>query len=286
MPASNQSAILLLQCPDRHGIVSGVAGLLASFDCNIVQSAQFADEEAAQFFMRVVFSLPASSDRSDIEDAITPLAKRFHMTWRIYDPEAPVRTAILVSKPDHCLLDLLHRVDRRELNLSVAAVISNHTSPKRIADNYGAHFEHLPITPETKPQQEARLIDLLKKNDVELIVLARYMQVLSEDLCKQLSGNAINIHHSFLPSFKGAKPYHQAHKKGVKLIGATAHFVTPDLDEGPIIEQKAERVDHTMSPDDLVRIGRDVERRSLAEAVRLYAERRVLLNGTKTVILR
>ena len=279
-------ATLLLQCPDRHGIVADVSGLLSTFDCNIVQSAQFADEEAKRFFMRVVFSLPAKSSREDIEQAFSPLGARFDMDWRIYAADAPVRTAILVSKPDHCLLDILHRVDRKELNLDVAAVISNHTSPKRIADHYGARFEHLPVTPETKPQQEKQLADLFEENSIELVILARYMQVLSQEMCKRLAGRAINIHHSFLPSFKGAKPYHQAHKRGVKLIGATAHFVTPDLDEGPIIEQEAERVDHAMSANDLVRIGRDVERRSLAEAVRLYSERRILLNGAKTVILR
>ena len=168
----------------------------------------------------------------------------------------------------------------------MATVISNHTSPKRIADHYGARFEYLPITPETKPQQEKQLTNLFEQNNIELVILARYMQVLSQEMCEHLAGRAINIHHSFLPSFKGAKPYHQAHKRGVKLIGATAHFVTPDLDEGPIIEQEAERVDHAMNANDLVRIGRDVERRSLAEAVRLYSERRILLNGAKTVILR
>ncbi len=289
MPAHTAPAnyvILLLQCPDQHGIVAAVSSLLSTFGCNIVQSAQYADETADRFFMRVRFSLPTGADQSAIETAFAPLGAKFQMDWRIFAANAPVRTAILVSKPDHCLLDLMQRVDRKELCLDVAFIGSNHEAPKRIADHHGVPFHYLPVTKETKADQERQLLELCAHEDVELVILARYMQVLTNEACEKLAGRAINIHHSFLPSFKGAKPYHQAHQRGVKLIGATAHFVTSDLDEGPIIEQESARVDHAMTPDDLIRIGRDVERRTLAQAVRWYTERRILLNGQKTVILR
>lgn len=284
--AAARYAVLLLRCPDQQGIVAAVSSLLSTFGCNIVQSAQYADEEAERFFMRVLFCLPDGSEETEIEAAFAPLGSKFKMDWRIFTANAPVRAAILVSKPDHCLLDLMQRVDRQELALDVAFIASNHEAPQRIADHHKTPFHHLPVTPQTKPEQERQLLDLCAREGVELVILARYMQILSNEACAELTGRAINIHHSFLPSFKGAKPYHQAHKRGVKLIGATAHFVTGDLDEGPIIEQEAARVDHAMTPNDLIRIGRDVERRTLAQAVRYYTERRILLNGSKTVILR
>lgn len=278
--------ILTLSCPDRSGIVAAVAGYLTEAGCNIVQSAQWGDRDAGRFFMRVEFDLGEAALLDEIRAGFAPIGRRFGMDWRLHDGAAPVRAILMASRADHCLVDLLHRVRRGELRLDVRAVVSNHAETAETAARYGARFAHIPATPGNRAERERALLDLVAAEDVELVVLARYMQVLSDEACEALSGRIINIHHSFLPSFKGAHPYRQAFDGGVKLIGATAHFVTGDLDEGPIIEQEAERVDHAMTVADLVRIGRDVERRTLAQAVRWYAERRILLNGIKTVTFR
>lgn len=278
--------ILTLSCPDRSGIVAAVAGYLTEAGCNIVQSAQFGDRATGKFFMRVEFDLGASAAFDEIRAGFSPIGRRFQMEWRLYDGAAPVRTVLMASKHDHCLVDILHRVRRGELNLDVRRVISNHREAEEAARLYGAPFTFAPVDSSNRAEQEDALLAFVAAEDIELVVLARYMQILSDRAASALSGRAINIHHSFLPSFKGAKPYHQAFDRGVKLIGATAHFVTADLDEGPIIEQEAERVDHAMTVADLIRIGRDVERRTLAQAVRWFGERRILLNGAKTVTFR
>lgn len=286
MAEKTASPILTLSCPDSYGIVAAVAEFLATRGCNIENSDQHADHDTGLFFMRIEFSLGDAPSLLAIESDFAPIAKERNMKVCFYDAAAPVRAIIMASKGDHCLLDLLHRVKRRELNLDVRTVISNHETTAETAAPYGTPFVHLPVSNTNRTDQEQRLLKMIEAENAELVILARYMQVLSDDLCDALRGRAINIHHSFLPSFKGARPYHQAYARGVKLIGATAHFVTADLDEGPIIEQEAERVDHARNVADFVRIGRDVERRTLAQAVRLYCERRVLLNGVKTVIFR
>lgn len=285
-PIPDPRPILTLSCPDARGIVACVAGYLTEAGCNIENSAQFHDVSTRLFFMRVAFDLGAVATRDEIVAGFGPIARRFSMDWRVHDAASPVRTLILVSKLDHCLIDVLHRTRRGELPLDVRAVVSNHEDVREVARQFSAPFRHEPVTPETRAEQESRLRAIAEAEDAELIVLARYMQVLSPDLCAAWAGRAINIHHSFLPSFKGAQPYHQAYERGVKLIGATAHFVTPDLDDGPMIEQEAERVDHAMTPTRLIAAGRDVERRTLARAVSWFAERRVLLNGAKTVVFR
>jgi len=284
--AKTPAPILTLSCPDAHGVVAAVAGYLTEAGCNIKQSAQFGDRDTGLFFMRVEFDLGASAALSEIEQGFAPIGRRLAMDWRLHDAQEPMRVLIMASKPDHCLIDLLHRIKRRELNIKAVAIVSNHRDAEEIAAQYSVSFHYIPVTPQNKAEQEKALLSLVRNKQIELVVLARYMQILSNDTCKALQGRAINIHHSFLPSFKGARPYHQAFDRGVKLIGATAHFVTPDLDEGPIIEQEAERVDHAMTPDDLICIGRDVERRTLAQAVRWFCEHRILMNGKKTVIFR
>ncbi|HEY1720785.1 MAG TPA: formyltetrahydrofolate deformylase [Magnetospirillaceae bacterium] len=278
--------ILTLSCPDAVGIVHAVTGVMVERGCNIIDSAQFGDAGSKRFFMRVTFAGPAGMTRGAIQDAFAATAKKFGMDWRITDRGAKTRTLILVSRFGHCLNDLLFRASSGVLPIDIRAVASNHTD---FEDLVGAHkipFHHLPVTATTKAAQEKQILQLCEGLDVELVVLARYMQVLSDDLCRALSGRAINIHHSFLPSFKGAKPYHQAHERGVKIVGATAHYVTSALDEGPIIEQEVVRVDHAMGPDQLVEVGRDVECVVLGRAVKLHVERRVLLNGSRTVIFR
>jgi formyltetrahydrofolate deformylase len=284
---SETDFILTLSCADTPGIVFAVSGFLVEQSCNIVDSQQHRDPQTGQFFMRVSFAGPRPKPAVEaISGAFQPIASRFAMVWRIYDAAVPPRMAILVSKFQHCLNDLLYRVEIGALPVTVPVIISNHPDAAPRAASHGIRFEHLPITQATKAQQEARLIALLAEERIELVVLARYMQVLSPELCAKLEGNVINIHHSFLPSFRGAKPYGQAYARGVKLIGATAHYVTADLDEGPIIEQDVARVDHADGPQDLVHIGRDVECLVLARAVSLHVERRVLLNGMKTVVFR
>jgi len=276
--------VLTLSCPDRPGIVAAVAGLIAEHGGNITESQQFGDPETGQFFMRVQVTATASYD--DLAGAFGALAPRFAMDWSLDVAGRPVRTLVMVSTAAHCLNDLAFRQRSEGLPIDLVAVVSNHETLRPLADFYGIGFHHVPVTPDTKAAAETRLQALVDELDVELVVLARYMQVLSDDFCARLPGRIINIHHSFLPSFKGARPYQQAHTRGVKLIGATAHYVTAALDEGPIIEQDVERVDHNRTVADLVRLGQDVERRALARAVRWHAEHRVLLDGPKTIVFR
>ncbi|MEU4548429.1 formyltetrahydrofolate deformylase [Nonomuraea dietziae] len=278
----NAEYVLTLSCPDRPGVVAAVSGLLAARGCNITDSQQFGDQAAKRFFMRVQFT--AALPQDELSSAFAGLVPEFGMDFKLRDLSVKPKVLILVSKFGHCLNDLLYRVRSGLLDIEIVAVASNHPDLRPLTQSYGIDYHHLPVTPETRPRQEAEILALVEHYQVELVVLARYMQVLSEDLCEKLSGRAINIHHSFLPSFKGAKPYHQAHDRGVKLIGATAHYVTSDLDEGPIIEQEVARVDHSHSPADLVAIGRDVECVALARAVRWHAEQRVLLDGHKTIV--
>jgi len=279
--------ILTLSCPDQPGIVAEVSHLLAAAGCNITSSDQFGDTDSGRFFMRVaVRPINVSISCVDLQERFRPLAEKFKMEWAIHDANKPQRVLIMVSKFDHCLMDILYRKDRGALFMEVPAVISNHQDAYQLTASYGIPFHHWPVTKDNKVQQEEKLLGLIEEEQIDLIVLARYMQVLSNKACERLAGKVINIHHSFLPSFKGAAPYQQAHKKGVKLIGATAHYVTADLDEGPIIEQNVARVNHAMTGDDLVATGRDVERVTLAEALKLHLEHRVLLNGTKTVVFK
>lgn len=282
--------ILTLACPDRPGITARVTGFLFERGCNILDAQQFNDRAANggedRFFMRVVFD-PDGSTREGLRTDFAGLAAEFGMEWKMAREDRPRRTIILVSKFDHCLVDLIYRWRTGELAIDPVAIVSNHPREAAIRVDIGdIPFHHIPVTPETKPEAEAQLRALAAETDAELVVLARYMQVFSNELSAHFAGRAINIHHSFLPGFKGARPYHQAHARGVKIIGATAHFVTADLDEGPIIHQDVERITHADSPEDLVRKGRDIERRVLAEAVRLFAAERVLMNGNRTVVFR
>ncbi|MFZ5870989.1 MAG: formyltetrahydrofolate deformylase [Actinomycetota bacterium] len=276
--------VLTLSCPDGPGIVHAVTGVIAGLGGNIAESQQFGDPGTGLFHMRV--QVDESLSRQALADAFLPVAQRFSMTWRLDVVGRPVRTLVMVSKAGHCLNDLLFRQRSGLLPIVVPAIVGNHTDLTPLADFYGVPFHHLPVTPETKAESEARLLGLVEELDVELVVLARYMQILSDSLCAKLEGRIINIHHSFLPSFKGARPYAQAHERGVKLIGATAHYVTAALDEGPIIEQDVERVDHSMTVAELVGIGQDIEAQVLARAVRWHAEHRVLLDGHRTVVFR
>jgi formyltetrahydrofolate deformylase len=280
-------SILTLSCTDRPGIVGAVGSFLADHGCNIVESAQFGDVDTGVFFMRVVF-VPLSDAvvAEEVERAFEAVAARFAMDWSMRDASVKPRVLIMVSRLDHCLNDLLYRYRIGALPMDPVAVVSNHRDCYRLAASYDVPFHHLPVTAATKPQQEAKLSALIDDSGAELVVLARYMQILSDGLAARLAGRAINIHHGLLPSFKGAKPYHQAYGRGVKLIGATAHYVTADLDEGPIIEQEVARVDYSMRADDLVALGRDVECITLARAVKYHLERRVFLDGVKTVVFR
>ncbi|WP_353172015.1 formyltetrahydrofolate deformylase [Paracandidimonas soli] len=278
--------ILTLSCPDRIGIVHSVSGWLLNSHGNIIDSQQFRDAASERFFLRVHFSLPIATTAEALLESFQSVSSRFDMDVQIHDAQRKARLLLLVSRQGHCLNDLLFRVHSGQLPVTIAAVASNHKDHEVLAQSYGIPFHHYPVTKETKAAQEAQILDLAKRENVDLVVLARYMQVLSEDMCNALAGRAINIHHSFLPGFKGAKPYHQAHARGVKIIGATAHYVTADLDEGPIIAQDIEHVDHSFSPDELVRIGSDIESKVLARAVRFHVEHRILLNGDRTVIFR
>lgn len=279
--------VLTVQCPDRPGIVHAVSGFLVQRSANIVSSQQYGDPETGRFFLRMQFQVSAGgSDLANLRQLFRPVAERYSMQWALWDAAAPYRTLILVSRSGHCLNDLLFRWSTGSLQIEVPAIVSNHRDFEKLAESYGIPFHHIPVTAATKPAAEQELLRLVDELGVHLVVLARYMQVLSDDVCHPLRGRAINIHHSFLPSFKGAKPYHQAHQRGVKLIGATAHYVTSALDEGPIIEQDVARVDHSSTPDDLVSAGRDVESLVLSRAVRWHSETRVLINGTKTVVFR
>ena len=278
--------ILTLSCVDKPGIVARVTGNLYEAGANILEAQQFDDTESGRFFMRVVLD-PGSGNGETLRSAFAPVAEQFGMEWTLRDSAHKRRTVLMVSKFDHCLGDLLYRTRIGELPMDVVAIIGNHPKEALNITLLGdVPYHHLPITKDTKPQQEAQVKAIVTETGAELVVLARYMQILSDDMASFLNGRCINIHHSFLPSFKGAKPYHQAHARGVKMIGATGHYVTTDLDEGPIIHQDVEIVTHADTPDDLVRKGRDVERRVLAEAVRLHLEDRALLNGTKTVVFK
>ncbi len=279
------SHILTLQCKDRAGIVAAISTSLFERGGNITEAQQFNDLDTGEFFMRVAFDIDAEDKGAEaLRHDLGNIASRFAMTWKMRPEHEKKKVLILVSRLDHCYRDLLHRRATGELNMEVVGVASNHPPQAQLIVAKDIAFHHFPITPETKPAQERRIKDLVTETQAELVVLARYMQVLSDDLAKFLSGRCINIHHSFLPGFKGAKPYHQAHERGVKLIGATAHYVTGDLDEGPIIEQDVERVRHSDSADILVRKGRDIERKVLSRAVGYHLEDRVFLSGSKTVV--
>ncbi len=286
--------ILTLSCLDQRGIVHRVSGFLTTHGCNIIDSAQFGDSQSRLFFMRVHFSAeetaPSEEALQGLREEFALLAKDWNMSWQLHDAHRKPRVILMVSKIGHCLNDLLFRYRSGLLPVEIPAIVSNHTDFYQLAASYNIPFHHLPLqagaSAEAKRAQEERLLEIVQSTRTDLVVLARYMQVLSPDLCAALKGRAINIHHSFLPSFKGAKPYYQAHVRGVKLIGATAHFVTSDLDEGPIIEQDVERVDHAMGPDTLTAIGRDVECVVLARAVKWFVEHRILLNGNKTVVFK
>jgi len=277
--------VLTLSCPDKPGIVYAVASFLVQHSANILASQQYGESPDGRFFMRVHFSVPPQGVQlAELERGFSWVAEAFQMSWQLHDAAARLRTLIMVSRLGHCLNDLLFRWKTGSLPVEVVGVVSNHDDFAELAASYRLPFHHLQVTPQTKAAAEARLLDVIDEARADLIVLARYMQILSGELCKRAEGRMINIHHSFLPSFKGARPYHQAHARGVKLIGATAHYVTPDLDEGPIIEQDVIRVDHTLSAERLAEAGRDVEAQVLARAVTWHAEHRVLLNDDRTVV--
>ena len=281
---SEHSYTLRIACDDQPGIVATVASALASRGANIIESNQFWDRQTNQFFLRIATSTPENVSKAEIELMLNPAVDRFNMRLKIDDLSRRPKIIIMVSKFDHAMLHLLYQIKVGWLDAEVAAIVSNHEDARKIADQEGIPFHYWPVNKENKAEQEAKLADLIKETKSELVVLARYMQVLTNDLSSQFYGMIINIHHSFLPSFKGAKPYHQAYERGVKLIGATAHYVTPDLDEGPIIEQETERVSHAMSADDFVATGRDIEARVLARGVKYHLEGRVMLNKNRTVV--
>ena len=281
--------ILKLSCPDRAGIVHAVTGVLLEQGANILTSAQHGDADHQRFFMRIEFDCGQPREVSALREAFAPLAQRLDMDWTLVDATRKTRVLLMVSKLGHCLNDLLFRVRTQHLAIEIPAIVSNHRDFYQLAASHDIPFHHLPLLNASEAQkaaQEARIRELIAEQQIDLVVLARYMQILSPALCRELQGRVINIHHSFLPSFKGARPYHQAHERGVKLIGATAHYVTSDLDEGPIIEQDVARIDHSMTPDQLVAMGRDVECVTLARAIQWHAEHRVLLNGHRTVVFR
>ncbi|WP_247881460.1 formyltetrahydrofolate deformylase [Skermanella sp. TT6] len=274
-------------CPSRPGIISAISTHLSDRDCDIVESAQFVDPDGQRFFQRIAFDAPdAIGGEAELAEGLRPIMRRFDMDLAIRDARRRPKVLIMVSRIGHCLNDLLYRHSIGALPVDIVGVGSNHDMFRPLVERAGIPFFRLDVNPATKAEAEAALLDFIKGNSVELMILARYMQVLSEEFCARLAGRIINIHHSFLPSFKGAKPYHQAHERGVKLIGATAHYVTEDLDEGPIIEQEVSRVDHAMSPDDLVAIGRDVESVVLARAVRLHIEMRTMVHGRRVIVFR
>jgi formyltetrahydrofolate deformylase len=286
MPAEAARFVLTLSCDDRKGIVAAVANSIASQDCNIVESAQYGDAETGRFFMRVAFSAPEQMSEDSFRRGFRPVATAYDFDWQVHDLAIKPRVMILVSKLGHSLNDLLYRNSIGHLPMELVSVVSNHETLRKRVEGEGLPFIHLPVGAATRDAQEASLAGLVDEQRIDLVILARYMQVLSDKLATKLAGRAINIHHSFLPSFKGAKPYHRAHAQGVKLIGATAHYVTPDLDEGPIIEQDVGRVDHAMSVDEFIAIGRDIEATVLARAVKFHLEHRVLINGVRTVVFR
>jgi formyltetrahydrofolate deformylase len=277
--------ILTLSCPDRPGIVHAVSGLLFQHGANIEEAAQYNDAQTGLFFMRVQFAC-AQASPEQLDAALQEVAATWTMTVELHRADQRMPTVILVSQHGHCINDLLFRCKSGLLPIDVKAIVSNHRDFYQLAASYNIPFHHIPVKAATKQEAEAKQLEIIRSEGAELVILARYMQILSDPMCRALSGRAINIHHSFLPSFKGAKPYYQAHDRGVKLIGATAHYVTADLDEGPIIEQDVARVDHSLTVDDLTSIGRDTESQVLARAVKWHSERRVLLNGHKTVVFK
>jgi formyltetrahydrofolate deformylase len=281
---SEKTHILNLSCDDRPGIVAAVTTELAAMGANIAESNQFWDRQSNRFFMRIAFASPAGVTGADITRNLAPATDRFSMKTHLTDLSRKPRIIVMVSKFDHALLHLLYQIRVGWLDAEIAAIISNHEDSRATAEHNGIPYHCWPVNKDSKAEQEERILNLVQETGADVVVLARYMQVLSDNLSKRLYGKVINIHHSFLPSFKGAKPYHQAFERGVKLIGATAHYVTPDLDEGPIIEQETERVAHTMNADDFVATGRDIESRVLAKAVKYHLEARVMLNGHKTIV--
>nr|WP_320135348.1 formyltetrahydrofolate deformylase [uncultured Amphritea sp.] len=284
---ADNEIVLRASCVAGSGIVAKVTTFLAERGCYISELAQFDDEGSGNFFMRARFHVESGGCQiSDLQQEFPEVAESFGMKWEMVAVKAPMKTLIMVSKFDHCLDDLLYRLHKGEINMEVTAIVSNHKDLRPMAEREGIRFVYLPVNKDNKLEQEAALMDIVEETGSELIVLARYMQILSDGLCQQLSGRAINIHHSFLPGFKGAKPYHQAHARGVKLIGATAHYVTSDLDEGPIIEQSVQPVDHTFKADALVAMGRDTETVALARAVKLHTEHRVFQDGNRTVVFK
>ncbi len=286
MSVEGQSAILVASCPDRVGITRAVSSFIYDYGAGITQSDQFSESGTERFFMRYEFQgfTQALPDIESMREAFRPVAEAFEMNWALHDALVKPRVLLAVSRIGHCLNDLLYRWQNGDLAVTVVGVVSNHQELRSSVEWHGLPFHYLPISKETRRQQENSIVRLVEDENVDLMVLARYMQILSPDLCQQLEGRVINIHHSFLPSFKGAKPYHQAHQRGVKLIGATAHYVTSDLDEGPIIEQDVHRISHSMSSQEVVRVGSDIECRVLARAVKWHCEHRVLLSGHRTVV--
>jgi formyltetrahydrofolate deformylase len=285
MTSPSVQYVLTLTCPDRPGIVHDVSGFVVNSGGNIIDSAQFGDSVTNLFCMRIDFSVSAEGSESDeLRDLFQEIATRYEMDWSIHEAGRKARVLIMVSKFDHCLIDLLYRQRIGELNIEVPAVISNHRDTYKLVASHNIPFHHLPVTKDTKRQQEEQVLAICESENIDFVVMARYMQILSTEFCDALPGRIINIHHSFLPGFKGARPYHQAHERGVKLIGATAHYATADLDEGPIIEQGVARVTHSQSPENLAAVGRDIETQVLAKAVKYQAEHRVMLNGHKTIV--
>lgn len=276
--------VLTVTCPTRRGIVAAIAGFLAENGCNITDSAQYDDPVQEQFFMRVSFTSELGLDHAALKAGFAEIGSEFAMDWAIHDSKRRMKLLLMVSNFGHCLNDLLYRWRIGALPVDIVGVVSNHMTYQKLVANHDIPFHHVPITPDTKPEAEARLMQIIEETGAELVVLARYMQVLSDRLCSEMAGRIINIHHSFLPSFKGANPYRQAHERGVKLIGATAHYVTADLDEGPIIEQDIIRVTHAQSPADYVSLGRDVEASVLARAIHAHIHHRVFMNGARTVV--
>jgi len=284
---TGQQFILKASCKAGRGIVAGVTSYLSERGCYIGELAQFDDQDSGQFFMRACFHVEeGNANAASLQEGFGAVAEKFGMEWKMFDASAPTRTLIMVSKADHCLDDLLYRMHKGELNMEVTAVVSNHQDLRAMVEREGIRFIHLPVNKDNKAEQEQRLLEIVAETKTDLVVLARYMQILSDNLCRQLVGRAINIHHSFLPGFKGARPYYQAYDRGVKLIGATAHYVTSDLDEGPIIEQSVQPVDHTFGPERLTAAGRDTETMALARAVKRHTEHRVFLDGNKTVVFK
>ncbi|OUR64317.1 formyltetrahydrofolate deformylase [Methylophaga sp. 42_25_T18] len=278
------SIVFLIQCPDQKGLVAGITSFFAERDFNILHCQQYTDVQHGQYFMRIKLEDEANLDRAILEQQFTEFAKTLGLTWSVRYTDKPYRVALLVTKASHCPYDLLLRETEGELRCDIPLIIGNHDDLAGMAKQFDKPFYHLPITKDTKAQQEAQIKELLKEYDIDLVVMARYMQILSEQFVEEFAGRVINIHHGFLPAFQGAKPYHQAYDRGVKIIGATSHYATADLDEGPIIEQDVERVMHDNSPEDLVMIGKDIERLVLARAVKAHIEHRIIISGRRTIV--